>query len=219
MLLATIFQKFALSGISVSNKFCKTVALEHLHRCTAQRHKMFKGVLIFIFLLLLRSYVAERLFCPPYNFVPNADRPKDYSTAIISEVHGKLWVPGPDQSLRWTDYLDGHVLARNLYFHVGVLGIDKVYLTAFYNETLYPSPPPIEAIFPPQKFCVVEWYKLGVLEWLPQVYPGPAHTWALDKPGKRTKEMNLFKSQKGYNVVYEGMFLLPLNILISNCLF
>ena len=90
----------------------------------------------------------------------------EHKTAIIAEIHGKVWLQS-NRPTRWADYTDGHQLSRHLYNHIGILGIDKLYLTIFYNETVYPTPPSVEAIYPSDKYCVVDWYRLGVLDWRP----------------------------------------------------
>ena len=159
----------------------------------------------FFALCALIHAVAGRLYCPPPNLVLNSNRSyPGFKTAIISEIHGKVWIQTQQHPLRWSEYLGGHQIARNLYNHIGILGIDKIYLTVFYNQTLYPTPPTIEVIYPPEQFCVVDWYRLGVLDWRPEIYGGPKETWAIDKNGNKTLDRAYWKTQRGYQPIYKG---------------
>lgn len=88
---------------------------------------------------------------------------------MISEIHGNLLVKTQTHPLHWSWYIDGAQLSRYFYNHVGILGIDKIHLTVFYNETLYSNPPTVEEIYPRKNYCVVDWYNLGYLDWRPVI--------------------------------------------------
>lgn len=149
---------------------------------------------------------AKRRHCPPANMFPNSNRTTPgLKTAIIGEIHGKLWVKTQVHPIHWSEYFDGTMMSRYLYNHIGIMGIDKLYLTVFYNETLYPNGPTVEQLYPSERFCVVDWYNLGYLDWRPRVYAGKdLSTWPLDKEGKPTRDRAFYKTQKGYNPTYAG---------------
>lgn len=168
---------------------------------------MYDLTLKVLFILCCTQFLAGRLFCPPPNLKLNSNRPyAGLKTAIIGEVHGQLWVQTQTHPVGWTHYFDGHQLARNFYIHVGILGIDKIHLIVFYNETLYPNSPTVEDIYPSKRFCVADWYRLGVLDWRPVKYGGAKETWPYDEKGNHTLDRDYYKTQRGYHPIYAGIY-------------
>lgn len=166
-------------------------------------HSIIIHAIITICLLFLSN--AERIFCPPDHFVKNANRSvRGYRTALMFEIHGRLYVSKSDLPLYWAEYHNGGAISRNIYNHVGILGIDKVYISVFYNESLYPTPPTVEDIYPPDKYCVSDWNNLGVIGWRPTPFGGPVENWPLNAKGKPSLDKNLYKSIRGSNIIYEG---------------
>lgn len=162
---------------------------------------------ILALLLLCRiALVDSRFYCPPANFVVNSQRTvPGQKTAIITEIHGQLWAKTYNWGPYWTEYYQGDQLARNIHNHAGTLGIDKIYLGVFYNESLYPKGPTVEDIYPSDKYCVADWHKLGVLDWRPVPYGGPVKNWPLDKHGKPTQDRDYYKTLRFYNPIYAGI--------------
>ena len=160
---------------------------------------------ILCLLIIINFQTGARYYCPPANFVNNSRRSVvGLKTAIISEIHGQVWAKTHSWGPFWTQYYNGDQLARSLFNHAGILGIDKVYLGVFYNETLYPRGPSVEDIYPSDKYCVSDWHKLGVLEWRPVPFGGPVQNWPVDKDGKPTQDRDYYKTLRVYNPFYAG---------------
>jgi hypothetical protein len=62
-----------------------------------------------------------------------------------------------------------------IYWHIGVLGFDKVMIHAFHphQNLLFGKPPPIESLYPAGKSCVLNWHALGYVDWQEYVVTQP----------------------------------------------
>lgn len=116
-------------------------------------------------------------------------------TSMITTIHGKLWITFLNKHF-WSEYPDGDALSWNLFNHIGMLGIDRVHLGVFYNESLYSTPPTVEDIYPSQRYCAADWFKLGAIDWKPVPYA------SYSGDGHRVLSINYNKSRRFYNPVY-----------------
>lgn len=166
------------------------------------------GIVLLLHLIAAEDAPAKldtvtRLYCPPPNFEQLHKREFGYRTAIISEIHGNLALS--DFEGEYANYYHGHLLSFYLFHHTAVLGIDKVFVTVLYNQTIYPTGPTVENIYPSSKYCVVDWFKLGVLSWNPTPYGGPVEKWPINfKTGKPSLNRDVYKTERGINPIYKG---------------
>lgn len=152
---------------------------------------MVLGFLHLSLFCLFHAVIGNRnQWCPPKTFPLDANRTiASYRTAVITEIFGQLRENKTLVEPHLASFLNGHLVARNIYNHVGVLGIDKMYLAIFYDMEVFPNnPPSLENVYPSDQYCVAEWSKLGVIEWRPIPYGGPKSGWLLDKHKQPTIE-------------------------------
>lgn len=166
--------------------------------------------LILLILLVSLHYTvsstrAERQWCPPPTFQHDREkRVKNPRVALLTDIHGQLERTG----LNWGIFLDGNRLSRFLYYYIGVLGFDKAYINVMYNATIHVTPPTIEELYPPNKTCVAEWAKLGVIDWYTYYYAGPVEGWAIEPSTKKPSlRKDLWKPVRGLNPRFNGMIL------------
>lgn len=169
--------------------------------------------------LLYNGAVDARSWCPPKSFLHNVNRTiVGFRTAIITEVHSLIYTHNLSARPFLLHFTDGNSMARYIYHHVGVLGIDKVHIAAFYNSSMYPVKPTIEDIYPSSQYCVSDWYKLGAVDWRPAPYEGHQLQDKLYKPGKPTIDMDYYKTIRGYNTIYAGIFYRAMSVTyLLNC--
>lgn len=129
---------------------------------------MWSALLFLLNCMVARSF--ER-WCPPSHFpFIRQTRQSNIRSAVISHIFGAL--SGPSASG------EGYVpeswptddqLSRQLYYHLGLLGMDHYHFTVFFNSTL---PPRIEEVYPNDSSCIRQWNNLGVLTWETVQYSG-----------------------------------------------
>ena len=160
--------------------------------------------LLLTVVIALQSTVSgiDRQWCPPIMFSSNRQKQTNkYRTAVLTDIHGQLVRTGMD----WGTFVDGNILSRFLFHHVGILGFDKVYINVMYNASVHKTPPTIEELYPPEKTCVSDWAHAGVIIWTPYTYAGPKEGWAVEPAtGEKSLRKDLWKPVRGLNPVFNG---------------
>lgn len=139
-------------------------------------------------------------WCPPPNFVEvRGASIRTIRTSVITLVHGQFEITG----LSWGVFLPGALLARHIHHHVGVLGFDKMYVNVFYNDTIHTNTPTVTEFYPEDKSCVAAWYATAAVEFRYVPFGGPPERWPVDEKGEARLDMDLYKTLRGINVVYD----------------
>lgn len=159
--------------------------------------------LLVVLFLCVKCLVSSRLWCPPKNFLHAANKTvKAPHVAIIGEIHGELFLV-ENEINEMSSFVSGDELAHFIYHNIGALGVEKLYLSVMYNTTLHPNGPTVEDIYPSSKYCVVDWFDLGVIGWKLTPYGGPIDTWPKNDTGHHTLSRDAYKTRFGYNHIYE----------------